>query len=117
MTKPAGELDQLVTLRRRATNPDGTPIVDALGQAAPPWLDAGPAFARIRHLRGGEAVAAAAHTDGEVIEVHIRQRPAIDPTWAFAWRARHWDILSMLPVTGTQDLRLIATSGGKVNPR
>jgi head-tail adaptor len=117
MTKAAGDFNQIVVLKKRATNIDGTPVVDELGQAVKPWVTHGPAFARVSYIRGDEGVEAAAHVDGEVVEAFIRRRPGIDTTWGFMWLGRHWDILSLLPVTGTHDIRLIATSGGKVNPR
>lgn len=103
----AGQLDQRLTLQRRASG------VDVLGQASGAWQDVATVWGKARPLRSRELFAAGQMQDVSDVEFTIRFRDDVRATWRVLWRGTPHDITGApIDIDGQRQwLQLLASSG------
>lgn len=104
----AGEKDQLVTLRRRATG------VDALGQESTTWETVAQVWAQALPLRGREYFAAGQAQSEASVKFRIDFREDVGVTWQVLWRSQPHDIIHVADVEGARTvLELMCATGAR----
>lgn len=101
-----GELNQRVTLQRRAV---GT---DAMGQASGAWTDVATVWARVLPLRGREFFAAAQVQQELSIKVTMRYRADVEPTMRLMWQGKPHDITGVIQLGGKKVWIEVMALGG-----
>lgn len=87
----AGQLNRLVTIRRRKTG------VDAIGQPIDTVEDVATVWANIRHTSGLEAIKGGAETSIVKASIRIRYRAGIDAGMRVLHGSTAYDIQAVLP--------------------
>ena len=105
----AGQLDQRITLQRRAGG------VDVLGNASGSWADQAEVWARARPLRSRELFAAGQMQNVTDVEFTIRWRADITATWRVLWRGQPHEITGQpIDIDGQGVwLQLLCASGAR----
>ena len=104
---PAGQLNQRVTLQRRASG------LDAAGQTSTTWSDVATLWANVRPLRGRDLLAAAQQQATFDAKVTIRYRADVLATDRLVWGTQPLEIVGEpINVDGRSvDLELMCTHG------
>jgi SPP1 family predicted phage head-tail adaptor len=103
----AGDMDQRITLRRRATGKD------ALGQRSTTWETVDEVWAQAQPLRGREFVAANAEGAAAEVRFRIYWRSDITSAWAVIWRGVTYALVAppIDPRGAMEVLELMCASG------
>jgi SPP1 family predicted phage head-tail adaptor len=104
----AGEKDQYITLRQRASG------VDSLGQESTTWNTVAQVWAQALPLRGREYFAAGQAQSEATVKFRIDFRTDVQPTWQVLWRSQAHDIVHVADVEGRRTvLELMCATGAR----